>query len=248
MFEIIPVIDLMGGVVVHARMGVRDAYKPIETPLCKGAKPLDIVRGLLSLHAFQTLYIADLDAIAGRAEHTRTLGEISATFPHLALWLDNGAADAARVASVLEAASQVSGGGGAVSRRSLVLGSETQTGVALVAQYANDPRVILSLDFRGDAFLGPPALIAAPALWPARVIAMTLAKVGSGAGPDFARLAAVKAAAGSRAVYAAGGLRHLADAQALQRAGIAGALVATALHDGRLTSDDLTSLSGQDAL
>jgi uncharacterized protein related to proFAR isomerase len=31
--EIIPVIDLKGGLVVRARMGQRDRYRPIETPL-----------------------------------------------------------------------------------------------------------------------------------------------------------------------------------------------------------------------
>ena len=31
--EIIPVVDLKGGVVVRARMGQREEYRPIETPL-----------------------------------------------------------------------------------------------------------------------------------------------------------------------------------------------------------------------
>jgi phosphoribosylformimino-5-aminoimidazole carboxamide ribotide isomerase len=39
-----------------------------------------------------------------------------------------------------------------------------------------------------------------------------------------------------RAVFAAGGVRGEADIVALEEAGIAGALVATALHDGRLSS------------
>ena len=232
MFEIIPVIDLLGGEVVHARLGARRAYKPIETPLCTGSAPLDVVRGLLSLHAFRTLYIADLDAIVGRAGHMSVLRDIGAAFPQLSIWLDNGAADAAGADAAL-----------ATGIGALVLGSETQRDAALVTQHANDPRAVLSLDFRGEEFQGPPELLARPRLWPRRVIAMTLAKVGSGAGPDFARLAAVKAAAGGRAVYAAGGLRHLADARALRQAGIAGALVATALHDGRLTRADLAMLS-----
>ena len=232
MFEIIPVIDLQGGAVVHARLGARRAYKPIETPLCDGSAPLAVVEGLLSLHAFRTLYIADLDAIAGRQGHSVVLREINAAFPQLALWLDNGAADASCARAAL------AGGVDA-----LVLGSETQRDALLVAGYRDNPRVVLSLDFRGDEFQGSVELLQEPKVWPQRVIAMTLAKVGSGAGPDFARLASVKAAAGTRAVYAAGGLRHLADARALRQAGIAGALVATALHNGRLSRHDLAALS-----
>ena len=232
MFEIIPVIDLLDGAVVHARMGARARYRPIETPLCVGSAPLAVVGGLLALHPFRTLYVADLDAIAGRAGHDAVLRTIAAAHPSLSLWLDNGAADEATLA-------RLSGAEAAT----LVLGSETQRDVALASAHKGDPRLVLSLDFRGDAFQGPRALLETPALWPARVIAMTLAQVGSGAGPDFARLAAVKAAAARRAVYAAGGLRGLSDARALAAMGIAGALVATALHDGRLSRADLADLA-----
>ena len=63
--EVIPVIDLKGGAVVRARHGDRASYRPIETPLSPTSDPLDVVAGLLSVHAFRTLYIADLDAIEG---------------------------------------------------------------------------------------------------------------------------------------------------------------------------------------
>ena len=71
---------------------------------------------------------------------------------------------------------------------------------------------------------------------------MTLARVGSGAGPDMGRLAALRRAAPDRRLYAAGGVRDLADVQALARADIAGALVASALHDERLTAGDIARL------
>ena len=101
---------------------------------------------------------------------------------------------------------------------------------------------MLSLDFRGDAFQGPSEILAEPGLWPRRVIAMTLARVGSGAGPDLTRLAAIRSVAGGRELYAAGGVRDAADLFALKRAGAAGALIATALHDGRLGRADLEAI------
>ena len=234
--HIIPVIDLIGGAVVHARLGNRADYRPIATPLATSSAPVDVTRGLLTLHAFSTLYVADLDAIAGRPGNAAALRGLKAAFPNLAIWLDNGAAAPRNVAHALRQA-------GLGHRDALVLGSESQADAALAAQAARAHNTILSLDFRGDAFLGPPALLDTPGFWPGRVIVMTLARVGGGAGPDFARLAAIKARAGTRAVYAAGGLRGLGDARALAAAGIAGALVATALHDGRLTRADLDALT-----
>jgi uncharacterized protein related to proFAR isomerase len=230
--EIIPVLDLKGGVVVRARMGQRHLYAPIVTPLAATSDPLDVARGLLAVHPFATLYVADLDAIERRGDNAAALGRLKGACPGLSLWVDNGIADPAAAARWL------AGGIG-----SLVLGSETQADAALVRALAGDDRVILSLDFRGDAFQGPSAILDEPSAWPARVIAMTLARVGSGAGPDVERLASVRRIAPGRRIYAAGGVRDAADLAALAHAGIAGALVATAMHDGRLGRAELETFT-----
>jgi uncharacterized protein related to proFAR isomerase len=103
-------------------------------------------------------------------------------------------------------------------------------------------RIVLSLDFRGDAFQGPEEILAEPALWPHRIIVMTLARVGSGAGPDLERFAAIRSIAGGRKIYAAGGVRDAADLLALKAAGASGALVSTALHDRRIVAADLQGM------
>ena len=109
---------------------------------------------------------------------------------------------------------------------------------------AIDARVALSLDFRGGTFAGPEDLHDRPALWPRRVIVMTLDRVGSGRGPDFRRLATIKvAAADARSIYAAGGVRDADDLARLAAMGIAGALVASCLHDGRVTAGDIAALA-----
>jgi phosphoribosylformimino-5-aminoimidazole carboxamide ribotide isomerase len=45
-------------------------------------------------------------------------------------------------------------------------------------------------------------------------------------------------------VIAAGGVRDAADLRALAGIGAAAALLATSLHDGTLTPDDIAALSG----
>ena len=220
--QVIPVLDLIEGRVVRAKMGDRDAYRPIETPLSATADPVDVTRGLLRLGPFPTLYIADLDAIRGRGDNFAALAGLREAFPDVELWIDNGAATLATVE--------------ATQRFGVpVLGSESQADAALVASRRD---ALLSLDFRGEAFQGPPELLSRPGLWPERVIVMTLHRVGGGAGPDFERLAAIRARADGRRLYAAGGVRDGADLTALKSAGAAGVLVASALHDGRIGPAD----------
>ncbi len=230
--DIIPVIDLKGGTVVRARFGARDQYRPIETPLSPSSDPVDVTRGLLSVYPFDNLYVADLDAIERRGDNRAILRRLKAEFPRLMLWVDNGIADLGDAEDWL-----------AADLGHLVLGSETQADCAMVHRFADDGRVALSLDFRGESFRGPPALLAESGKWPRRIIVMTLARVGSGAGPDLARLAAIRDAAPGCNIYAAGGVRHVADLADLDRAGIAGALVASCLHDGGLNGTDISTLS-----
>jgi phosphoribosylformimino-5-aminoimidazole carboxamide ribotide isomerase len=225
--DVIPVLDLRGGTVVRAVMGRRDQYRPIETPLSPSSDPADVARGLFSVFPFKTLYVADLDAIEGTGDNHAVLARLTAEFPDVSLWVDNAVADLRTAERWLEAR---------LGR--LVLGSESQKDVALVRRLSGNDRIVLSLDFRDQAFQGPAGLLGEVQFWPRKVIIMTLARVGSGAGPEFDQLHAIHAIAAGRDIYAAGGVRGGADLAALKRAGIAGALVATSLHDGRLTAKD----------
>src|SRR5215469_5156842 len=93
--QIIPVLDLKNGTVVRAQLGERDRYRPIATPLAPSSDPVDVARGLLSVYPFQTLYIADLDAIEGWGNDDAAIGQLRQAFPQVSLWVDNGIADPA---------------------------------------------------------------------------------------------------------------------------------------------------------
>jgi phosphoribosylformimino-5-aminoimidazole carboxamide ribotide isomerase len=231
-FELIPVIDLMGGVVVHARAGERDSYRPLEGSLIAStADPRAVIRGLLSLHPFRTLYIADLDAIRKQGEHRATILQLHRDFPDLRLWIDAGFAGECSCRRFL-----------ATGVGELVIGSESQADLRLLDRLATEPAIVLSLDFQGDRPLGAPDLFEQPERWPVRVIAMTLARVGAGGGPDLDRLRALRQRAPAKRIFAAGGVRGPDDLSELRALGCAGALVASALHDGRLGRDALEGL------
>lgn len=222
---VIPVIDVRGGEAVAASRGDRAAYKRLETPLSATADPAAVALGLHALFPFPTLYVADLDGIEGRGPDLAMQRDIASAWPGTELWIDEGQS---RVEHLLP-------------KQVAVLGSESFLALDAYkqAREAAGPAAPLSLDFRGDAFLGPSELLHDASLWPDRIVVMTLSRVGSGEGPDLARLSSIIARAGPREVFAAGGVRNGDDLKALRGIGAAGALVATALHSGAITPSDL---------
>jgi phosphoribosylformimino-5-aminoimidazole carboxamide ribotide isomerase len=237
--EIIPVIDLKGGQVVHAQRGERDSYRPVRSQLCRGSEPVDVVAGLLAVHPFATLYIADLDAIQARGNSVASIRQIRQSFPALRLWVDNGLADPAACRDWL-----------AQDVGDLVLGSEAQRDRAILHALSDgDARrhLILSLDYKDDRFLGPPDLLSAAPLWPDRIIVMTLSRVGSRGGPDFDLLRRWREDAPAKKIFAAGGVRGGEDLLALADCGTSGVLVATALHERRIGRAEIAAVDSDAA-
>ncbi len=238
--KIIPVVDLKGGVVVHAREGRRPEYRPVQSTLCRGADPVVLVEAFLRLYPFPVIYVADLDAIAGTGNHRALLQQLRKRFPHVEFWVDGGVSDVASLDGWLEAR---------IGR--MVLGSESLKDAHFVhtaRRRCGDCEPVLSLDFSGDAFNGPQALLQdAGRFWPSRVLAMNVKRVGSGAGPDLDLVIALASRKSDAAcqVYAAGGVRSALDLLQLAAAGAAGALVATALHEGTLAAADIEHFAGK---
>ncbi len=225
--KLVPVLDLRHGLVVHARAGDRANYRPLESRLCRGAEPLTVLAALLAFHPFRTLYVADLDAIEGRAPQTGLVAALRAAAPQVELWVDAGLRDAGDLERW---------DGERLGRP--VLGSESLTDPALATRRAD---AILSLDYRAGRFLGRPELEQETGLWPDDLLLMELARVGGSEGPHLAGLRALLARAGGRHVHAAGGVRDAADLAALAALGVHGVLLASALHDGRLQPEHLAA-------
>ncbi len=229
--QIIPVIDLSQGLVVHAREGQREHYRPLVSLLCASPEPSEVLRGILAFYPFQTVYLADLDALSGRPpqdEQIRLLGRQGAG---IRFWIDQGVPS-------LRA--------GVFTDRyfSPVIGSESLQYDNLSILADADDQVILSLDFRQGVLLGPTVLLDQPAEWPKRVIVMSLSHVGSQRGPDFSRLADLMARHPDHDFIAAGGVRHADDLWQLQAMEVSAVLMASALHDGRVNRAIIERLTG----
>lgn len=230
-FAIVPVLDLMGGRVVHAHAGGRATYRPIVTPLGAADDPVAIARALLAITQSPALYVADLDAITGVGNHFELCRDLAQALPATELWIDAGFTNVTDCAFWLPLGA------------TLVIGSESLGAIGnwheLRSTYGES--LVLSLDFAASGLRGPAELLSAPGLWPSRIIVMSLARIGTSSGPDAERLQSVVENAGACAVYAAGGVRGLSDLDAIAAAGARGALIATALHDGAIAQNEIAA-------
>lgn len=234
--QIIPVIDLMQGQVVHAKFGQRSTYAPISSDLCTTSAAHDVVAALVKLYRFHVIYIADIDAIENTGNHHDLIETLRNSFPELTFWVDSGIRNVnARILYQ--------------KKIRAVIGSENMPTLQAykAVSYAYESRHVLSIDARNELQLGASELHDTGRFWPDDIICMSLNTVGSSAGPDLTRLNKLQQLNAGRktpaGLYAAGGIRDLMDLQILKKMGIKGALMATALHNGSLSAADLKVIS-----
>jgi phosphoribosylformimino-5-aminoimidazole carboxamide ribotide isomerase len=227
--KIIPVIDLKDGVVVHARQGNREHYQPISTDLCRSADIYHVIRAFMGIYDFDTIYIADLNAITGQGNHDRLISDVLTRFPKIIFWIDKGY--------------QAYDGSLKHPQNYLpVLGSESyrDDNISEIKAFEND--FILSLDYSSSNALGAESLFSNQAFWPDNIIIMTLERIGGNFGPDLNKLEGFCGQYPDKNFIAAGGIRNKQDLMALSGIGIHQALVASALHSGNIGSEDIAKI------
>lgn len=223
--QIIPVLDLKDGVVVHAAGGDRSRYAPVHhtSSLCDNSAAEAVLARLLELYPFSTVYIADLNAISGNGDHNQLIAQLQHAYPQLQFWVDSGISAEAVTHITLPSNCQS------------VIGSESQEAPTSL----HKTNVILSLDFKHHRALGHPGWLDTPAYWPNTIIVMTLDLVGSNQGPDFEKLSTLCQQHPTKRFIAAGGVRDIDDLSRLKTLGVAGVLLASALHNGSIGKPDL---------
>jgi phosphoribosylformimino-5-aminoimidazole carboxamide ribotide isomerase len=239
-FRVVPVIDLMHGQVVRGVGGRRDEYRPIASVLSVDAQPINVARGL-SQAGFRETYVADLDAILGAAPAWSTYAQLMRA--GLELWVDAGLTSMEQASRIADF--QVDGR----PLAAIVAGLETLASPQCLAEMlaiVGAARLIFSLDLRaGEPLSGSiawknltPQQIAnlALRLGVRRMIVLDLARVGMGQGVGTEPICReLRCLDPHLQIIAGGGVRSPADLRSLASAGVDAALVASALHDGRLT-------------
>lgn len=255
MARIIPVLDVMNGVVVRGVAGNRGEYRPMRSRLTSSTDPITVAHALLEVTGSQELYVADLDAIVQASlPNARTGGEtatrLARAFPRTTVLADVGARSLADL--------PISGG---VPNLWPILATESlqEWPPRLDDTHPDGLAFGLSLDFRQGEWLGPQVCRAAGGQTstpsplqlqmarqllravPARfVIVLDIATVGTRAGPSpfvlelLRHLRSDPAKRASTELIAGGGVRDRDDIARFADAGADAVLVASALHDFRL--------------
>lgn len=238
--RIIPVLDVMNGVVVRAVGGRRSEYRPIMSRLTDSTEPLAVAKALLTATGASELYVADLDAITGEcrfsAETLRVFREATVTN-----WVDVGLRRPIDV-QVLPEHRGVR----------LIVGSETVEDLGVIGwagRYGGRAHeAAFSIDLHDGVILGdwrswgvesPRDVIGLAGIVLGRgirtMVLLDLAGVGVGQGPRTADTCRrIRVAYPRLEIITGGGVRNHDDIKRLEDAGADGVLVASALHDGTL--------------
>ncbi|NYT02099.1 MAG: nickel transporter [Methanosarcinales archaeon] len=222
------VLDLFNGEVVHAVRGERSRYGPVHrvSQVVSTSAPL----ALLDEVRPREVYLADLNRITGQGDNLALVGQISRRAATMA---DIGVRDLADLEAVPSGALPV-------------LGTETAS-LELISLAAAARDLVVSIDMKERRVLTPPGERSLPPLellarlndLPlAGVILLELDRVGTSQGID--RHFLQEAASLCRhPLILGGGVKGPEDLEGLEEIGLSGALVATAVHNGKIPLDRL---------
>lgn len=239
-FRLVFVMDLLNGEVVHAIRGKRDHYQPVHrfSSVVQASDPIRILQQLRPVE----VYLADLNRLMKTGENRATITALRARFPDVKIMLEYGV----RGIEDLEKAAA------ADLADTFVLGTETASRALIADASSAGIPVSVSLDLLERAVLAedqklnrdPLAVLESLNAYPLKeLIVLELSRVGTKSGLDLEFL--VQAAAISEhALLCGGGVRSMGDLLQLKKRGIAGALVATAVHDGSIPIAALHTRSG----
>jgi phosphoribosylformimino-5-aminoimidazole carboxamide ribotide isomerase len=242
--QVIPVIDLKDGYVVHARKGERDRYQKVQSVLINSAEPLAVLKAFRDKLGCSQFYIADLDAIQRKGNHDPILSSMVRQIPGIEIMVDAGV-------DTPEAARRILNLG--VQR--VVIGSETLSGLSILTSILEDlssDRVIFSIDLKQGKVLSeseelrdkdPDFLIRrVKPLGVKKFILLELAKVGTESGIVGEPIRDILRNHRDATLFIGGGVRSTEDLISLKALGVEGVLIATAFHNGKITRRDLENI------
>jgi phosphoribosylformimino-5-aminoimidazole carboxamide ribotide isomerase len=251
--QIIPVLDVAGGIAVHAQAGDRARYGPLQSGLVPGGvgDPVALLRAFHATLGIHECYVADLDAIQGGAVQRgliRELAEFHTGFAG-ALLVDAGTH---RPDGALELLS--------CGASEVVVGLETLRAFAdlgMIVSVVGPSRIVFSLDLRlGNPVLHPtmqdargagpdPLTLAEQAATAgvATILVLDLGRIGTGCGVDLGLLESLRRRLPSTRLLGGGGVLTRRDLERMRDVGCDGALIASAIHTGRLTAADLAAVA-----
>lgn len=239
--QLIPVLDILNGVVVRGVAGRRNEYRPIQSCLTGSVEALDVVRAIRSAYGMNTFYVADLDAILHGRPNESIYCDLIAD--GIRLSVDAGVSTGSQVRALL---------GHGVEQ--VIVGLEScpsPTALRDIVAEVPRERIVFSLDLKEGIPLASPTWgsdaeeIASQVIrcGVTRLIVLDLAGVGTGGGVTTVALCRrLRATYGSTIeITTGGGVRGSEDLELLEQTGVDGVLVATILHRPGFRIDEWAS-------
>jgi phosphoribosylformimino-5-aminoimidazole carboxamide ribotide isomerase len=241
--KVIPVLDILNGEVVRGVAGRRSEYRPIISQLTQSTDPVNVALAIRHTFGLRDVYLADLDGILSQQPNEHVYrGLIEHGFD---LTIDNGAATPRQVADLRKLP-------GTRAIASLECCPSPN-------HLADCVRVSDDIVFSLDLIRGVPKKMLDSTDWKNEpldifeqaidtgirsIIVLDLADVGMGTGGSTDDVCTrVKKNFPQIELIAGGGVRRVEDLVRLRQKGLDGALVASALHDRRLSKTDIEQFS-----
>jgi phosphoribosylformimino-5-aminoimidazole carboxamide ribotide isomerase len=243
--RLIPVIDLLDDHAVHAIKGTREHYRPVQSVLCDTSDPLALAAAFRDQLTLNEIYIADLNAIQGfsRMRHQSLIGDLC-RIERMRIILDAGISDVKKAQAWFDQ-----------GVHKVVIGSETLGALDdLQGIFARiEPhRLVFSLDLKNGQILSRCHLLASMTPMEAlnqlqlagwrEIILLDLHRVGSREGVDAALVAKAHECFPDLHLLVGGGIAKPQELVELKSIGVAGILVATALHNGAINAQHIARL------
>jgi len=219
------VLDILNGAVVHALRGERSRYEPIASfsRIVSNSEPLSV---LSAIHP-KEVYIADLNLLTGHGSNLSVIDEVSRSTRTLA---DTGISSVKDLDLLSEHVIPV-------------LGTETASFPLIEAAAEKGRQIVVSIDMRTRRVLSSDPILAGQTsiellerlnhLDLLEVILLELDRVGTSSGLDIAFLKQAQRVS-VHPLILGGGVKDEMDLALLEKIGFSGALVATAIHNGRI--------------
>jgi len=239
--QIIPVLDIKGypsPIAVQAYRGERNKYGSLLSVLCDSSDPVMLATNLEHKLGISTIYIADLDGIQHQTRNWALIKDIRAN-TNLSLYLDTGIQTKKDLYQIIDLGIDFP----IIATETMLDHQEILEGIRGLKQ---GHKIVISIDlWKGKVLSKDPAIAGLPFKsllstfdynQVVGFIILELTQIGTQTGVT---LTPVKKALKytSKRIITGGGIKNLTGLLELKAFGVHGALVGTALHNGKITRE-----------
>ncbi len=241
-FKIIPVLDILDSICVHAIKGERSQYSPLKSYMFGSSDPHTIIETLHDKYEFNEFYIADLDAIMKNHPNSETIASLIQEFD-IRIMLDSGISTNEDIIKISQ-----------FGIEKIIIGLETLENLGVIKSALNilgKNNIILSIDMylekvitQINEFKLKTISEIVNTLWDLgvyKIILLDLFRVGQKVGgitPLYLKLRNEF----NGEIYIGGGIKDLLDIQICYDTQFSGVLIGTAFYDGTINIQKLRNL------